>query len=326
MRTVEQADPPIVVGVEGSDPGLAATRWAAAEAALRGVPLHIVHSYGEAAATASVGGPECDAELIVGAAAAAARAEAPRLRVTRQTHHAPAAETLIELSHQASLVVVGHRGRGFSSPLRDLRSPVVSTVATHARGPVIVVRPDSPTRRGPVIVGVDGSPASDAALQFAFTEAAARRQPVHVIRACVSPKRAGECPPSGADQDAVDAALDAAERRLCESVQPWRDAYPRLPATVSIAPGHPFSALVHASRHASLLVVGACGGDGDSGRLGSVTQQLVHLAECPVAVVRPAPEPTARQPAAAAAHPARPDLAGPARPARPRPEPVRVPA
>lgn len=331
MSTATGETPPIVVGVEGSEPGLAAARWAAAEAALRGIPLHVVHSYWEAAQAPSTAVPRCDAELAVGAAVAAARAEAPRVPVTRQTHHAPAAETLIELSHEASLVVVGHRGHGFGSTLRDLRSPVVSTVAAHARGPVAVVRPGFPARGGPVVVGVDGSTASEAALEFAFTEAAARHQSLQVVRACLASDRPGECPAPGADQDAIDAAVDAAERRLCESVQPWRDAFPRLPVTVTVATGRPFSALVHASQQASLLVVGArgCGGSNQL-PIGSVSQQLVHLAGCPVAVVRSVPRPAPRpERAAGAEHAAGAEQAAGLEWARrtwPRLERARIPA
>jgi nucleotide-binding universal stress UspA family protein len=275
-RTEAAESLPIVVGVEGSEPGLAATRWAATEAALRRRPLLVVHTYqppveGRVSDTA----PRCEAEAVLAAAVDAARSEAPRVRVTGQARIAPAAPTLINLSGEAYLVVVGHRGHGCGSALRDLRSPVATTVAAHALGPVVVVRPGVPAPAaadGPIVVGVDGSTAASVALGFAFEEAALRHRPLQVVLALPPGRRT---------------TRDTAERNLSEWVRPWRDAFPRLPVTLAVAPTHPIGALTEASRHAALLVVGARGGGGFARlAIGSVSQQLVHLAGCPVAVLR----------------------------------------
>jgi nucleotide-binding universal stress UspA family protein len=298
MPTTESTQPRlIVVGVEGYAPGLAAAQWAATEAALRHARLHVVHSYAKDARPPATT-PQCDAQRIVTAAVNAARAQAPHLTITAQTCTTPAAEVLVELSSQAHLVVLGHRGHGPGSPLPDLGSPIVSQVAAHARGPLAVVRPAAaaPSGAGPIVVGVDGSTAADTALGFAFAEAALRHLPLQVVRAWPAP-------PDGADR----AEIDAVDRRLCESVQPWRDAFPHLPVQVGAAPGRPLTALAQASRAASLLVVGARGGGDTGARIGSVAKQLIHLATCPVAVVRPVPrpdQPTSRLPAAYESAPA----------------------
>jgi nucleotide-binding universal stress UspA family protein len=268
--------PPIVVGVEGSEPGLAATRWAATEAALRGRALLVVHTYQPPVeGWVSDPAPRCKAEAVLAAAVDAARSEVPRVRVTGQARITPAAPTLIDLSGEADLVVVGHRGHGCGSPLQDLRSPVATTVAAHALGPVVVVRPGMPAlaaTSGSIVVGVDGSPAASVALGFAFEEAALRHRPLQVVLAL---RPAGQT------------TQDTAERDLSAWVRPWQDAFPQLPVTLTVAPTHPIGALTEASRHAALLVVGARGGGGFARlTIGSVSQQLVHLATCPVAVLR----------------------------------------
>ncbi len=84
-----------------------------------------------------------------------------------------AASSLIELSHGVGLVVVGSRGTGGFAGL--LAGSVSTQVAMHAHAPVMVVRPPyTAVNADEVVVGVDGSPGSAAALDFAFDEANAR--------------------------------------------------------------------------------------------------------------------------------------------------------
>jgi nucleotide-binding universal stress UspA family protein len=285
----EGAGQPIVVGVEGAEPGFAATRWAAIEAGLRHLPLRVVHTYQRPARawraeSASVA--RHDAEAIVAAALNVARTEAPLIEITGRAQASPAAQALIDLSETASLVVVGHRGHGCGSTLRDLRSPVASKVTAHARSPVAVVRPGSvpPTGDRRIVVGVDGSTAAEVALGFAFEEASLRQVPLEVVRAWTpSGPRGGTVKPSD---------LDGLDQELHDWVRPWRDAYPRLLVTLMVAPAHPILVLTQASQDAGLLVVGARGAGGFP-RLpvGSVSQQLIHLAACPVVVIRPAQQP-----------------------------------
>ena len=83
---------------------------------------------------------------------------------------------LIEQTDDALLLVLGSRGKGgFRGAL--VGSTAVSLVA-HARCPVAVVRgdaPDSvPRTEGPIVVGIDGSEVSDAAIATAFVEASWR--------------------------------------------------------------------------------------------------------------------------------------------------------
>jgi nucleotide-binding universal stress UspA family protein len=84
------------------------------------------------------------------------------------------------------------------------------------------------------------------------------------------------------------ATIEAAERQLLdEDLASWRDKYPQVAVTTSVVPGHAGQALVDVSRRGQLVVVGSRGRGGFRGLLlGSVSQQLLHHAACPVVVVR----------------------------------------
>jgi nucleotide-binding universal stress UspA family protein len=160
-------------------------------------------------------------------------------------------------------------------------------VTAHAHCPVVVVRGHLPAQTSlPIWVGVDGSPESDLAAGFAFDEAARRGVPVAAIHAWEPPPapRRNTVPPLSYDA----ALIEVAERQLLdEDLASWRDKYPKVAVTTTVVPGQPGQALVEVSRHAQLVVVGSRGRGGFRGLLlGSVSQQLLHHAACPVAVVR----------------------------------------
>jgi nucleotide-binding universal stress UspA family protein len=136
-----------------------------------------------------------------------------------------------------------------------------------------------------IVVGVDGSEGSDAALRFAATEAALRGTKLRVVCAWEVPAAVyagawGVAP----DQESGfgDGARDIAAQALSEAarLQPGIDRESR---TVR---GQPADVLVQESQDADLLVVGSRGlGGFKSLLLGSVSQQFVHHATCPVVIV-----------------------------------------
>jgi len=136
-----------------------------------------------------------------------------------------------------------------------------------------------------VLVGVDGSPASDAALGFAFEEADRRGgvlRALHSWEPPASPWRGERWPLSGS------AKVAAAEgRRVREWIQPWHDRHPLVAVEQNVTSDRPAVALIEAAKDATLLVVGSRGHGGFAGLLlGSVSQQVIHHAACPVAVIR----------------------------------------
>jgi nucleotide-binding universal stress UspA family protein len=285
----------VVAGVDGSMGGIHAARWAAAEAARRGLPLRLVaaHSWMKAGLAGS-------AELSVDprailrdvsldhlrAAEVAATQVAPQLEVEQVEVNGSPVPVLKAESALAELVVLGKRGLGGFTGL--LIGSVAVELAAHAACPVVVVRgpePDHATPpRDPVVVGVDGSPTSEAAVAFAFEAASLRGVPlvaVHVWQdVLLDPTMA-----SLLDWDAV----ESDEREvLSERLAGWSGKYPDVPVRRLVVRDRPAHMLVEQSGRAQLVVVGSRGRGGFTGLLmGSVSQALLHHAHCPVAVVRP---------------------------------------
>jgi nucleotide-binding universal stress UspA family protein len=139
-----------------------------------------------------------------------------------------------------------------------------------------------------IIVGVDGSDHSQAALTWAYEEAAHHGASLNVIaawRAPVLPQSPpyGSLPPEGYDTQPGNDALALLERLVA-------DLEVRTPAVdmqTSIEEGNPAKVLIERSKGADLMVVGSRGRDGFAGMLlGSVSQHLVAHANCPVVIVR----------------------------------------
>lgn len=288
METAKQR--PIVVGVDGSEPSLAACRWAAREAVLTGRSLDVVYGYvGPALAVPMMAPPydwlpealQKEGEELVELGVAAAREQAPELTVAGRVLPGVASQLLAELSREAELVVVGHRGHGGFSNL--LLGSVASTVIAHAQSPVVVVRGAPAVEGSPVVVGVDGSEASQTALRFGFEAASRYGVPLHAIHTYLPPSE-----PWLADVRHDPAEIEAGERhRLHEWLAPVREAYPDVPVEVMVVAGHPAGRLVELAIGATMLVIGSRGRGGFTGMLlGSVSQQVIRHAECPVAVVR----------------------------------------
>lgn len=141
---------------------------------------------------------------------------------------------------------------------------------------------------GGVAVGVDGSQSSITALRQAADEACLRGAVLHVLRAWTmrTVPRPADCPP-GRVPSIVEYEREAL-RRTRALVADELGAAPRCPVEVHVVHAPSAQALVAASERADLLVVGHRGRGGFGGLLlGSVAEQCVRHAHCPVLVVRP---------------------------------------
>ncbi|MFI5916767.1 universal stress protein [Dactylosporangium sp. NPDC051541] len=266
----------IVVGYDGSPEARRAVDWAAAEATRIGRGLRIVTTYDitwpgayYAAVAEQTEAAEQAAQALVTAIAAGVRQRQATIHVEAVTAASPAAATLLDHGDAgAHLLVVGNRGAGGLTNL--LLGSVSQQVATHAKVPVAVVRGRPDPSVGPVVAGVDGSPSGDSALGLAFEAARSRGRVLVAIRAY---------PADGGNETLERAALE-------ESLTTWRHKYPDVPVAPQVADGRPAAVLVDASRTATLVVVGSRGHGGFTGLLlGSVGQQLMHHADCPVLIV-----------------------------------------
>jgi nucleotide-binding universal stress UspA family protein len=291
-----QVGRPVVAGVDGSDSALEAVRWAAREAHRRRVPLRLISAFGWTTGH-HLGDPGFGTDYItvllqkardeVAAAAATASSLAPELAIEQEVITGFPVPVLNGEAARAQLVVLGDRGLGGFTGL--LAGSVAVALATHAPCPVVVVRGPAPGAssplEGPVVVGIDGSPTSEAALAFAFEAADLRGVPLVAVHTWTD-YQIESTMVAVLEGDAIDADE---HRLLAERLAGWSEKFPDVPVQRLVTRYRPARTLVEQSQHAQLVVVGSRGRGGFAGlMLGSVSHALLHHAACPVAVVRPA--------------------------------------
>jgi nucleotide-binding universal stress UspA family protein len=285
----------VAVGIDGSPASHAALRWAAREAEMRHVPLHIIHgvmSPGSAWQPLVTGrrlprrwassGLRDGADYMVAVAIEAARRLAPSVDVSGAAVRAATGPMLVSESARAALLVVGSRGAGGYAGM--LLGSTSGYTATRAECPVVVVPPAwKPQSAGSIVVGVDGSEVANLAVRFAFEEADLRRVPLMAIRAF--------SPITGAGRDSEPEAIELRQlerMNLATSLARWVAAYPDVRFDGQAVPGNPVNALIDAAAEAQLLVVGSRGLSGIGGLLlGSVSLRVLHHGGCPIGVVHP---------------------------------------
>ncbi|AWE48739.1 MULTISPECIES: universal stress protein [Streptomyces] len=146
---------------------------------------------------------------------------------------------------------------------------------------------------GPVVVGVDGSPSSLAAVEAAAREARAHGVGLRVVHAFGRPParipvggRLWEPSSAAGVPQLIDGTLGEAEQRA-------RAIAPGAPVEHEVVVGDPVEVLEIESRTASLLVLGSRGqGRFGALRVGSTTGHLAAHASCPVLVMRDDPHPS----------------------------------
>ena len=174
----------IVAGYDGSPGGEQALQWAVREARARGTALTVCVAWAPAYLAAISESSVDDVarqrfEEILEHGMVYTRSMLGSGAVRPLLARRSAANVLCELSGTAEMVVVGSRGRGGVAGLK--LGSVAWQVAVHGHGPVVMVRGQwhvAGHASGPVAVGVDGSSASQAAIAFAFGEAALHGVPL----------------------------------------------------------------------------------------------------------------------------------------------------
>jgi nucleotide-binding universal stress UspA family protein len=282
----------IVVGVDGSAPSNAAVSWAAYEAAMRNVPLNLVHmlnvfvpTYPQIPLASGVAlWQEEDGRQVLERAVKIANGAVQagrQLSITAEVKTSPPVPTLVDLSDEAEIVVVGSNGRGAVG--RVLLGSVSSAVVRGARCPVAVIKDEAPVpanpERAPILVGIDCSPVSELATAVAFDEASRRGVALTALHAW-GDMAAFERPWQDWESEA--------DRALAEYLAGWQERYPDVEVQRVVAYAHPGRELVEASESAQLVVVGSHGRGGLAGMLlGSVSNAVVHSVRTPVIVARP---------------------------------------
>lgn len=286
--------PPVVVGIDGSEGDELAIRWATKEASMRRLPLRVVNVLDPPVMARPLDIDLADriltycrehARQIVDDGAALARSLAPDVEVTPTVVTGQLVPALLAETADARLVVLGS-GRRFDATRVRLGS-VAAHVSAHATCPVIVAR--SPVTgelatalgRAGIVVGVDGSAISEAAIAFAFEEASWRGLGLTVVHAWQMSRMP-------VTFDVAEATREAAEERvLAEALAGWSEKYPDVQVMSRLVRDHPARALMEEAMGAVLLVVGSHG----RGRfaemvLGSVSQVVLRHAGTSIAIVR----------------------------------------
>ena len=292
---------PIVVGVDGSASALHAAGWAANEAARRGVPLRLVHGVDVSVyIAADIGRPSASTNFFevlesagrrcLAEAAAMVRQAHPQLDVAVDLLSGHPVPLLIDLSQTARLMVLGSRGLGGFSGI--LAGSTAVALVTHGHCPVAVVRgrasDEAPPVQGPVVVGVDGSPASEAAIAMAFEEASWRNVDLVAVHTWID--FSSDYSYAYAHQFIVDwNRIETEERELlAQRLAGWQEKYPDVTVHRVITRDRPVHHLLEHAAEAQLLVVGSRGRGGIAGMLlGSTSQALIYHSPCPLLVVRP---------------------------------------
>lgn len=279
---------PVMVGFDGSSHSQVAVDWAAGEALLRNRPLTIVHSFLLLAVTDDDGAAAHNlVKELVDAEMERVRERVPGVEVNAHIVGGWTPGTdLVNVSRDGEVMVVGPRGRGVFSEL--LLGSTASQVAAHSLCPAVVVRGNvTSDTAGPdrIVVGVDGSPLSQAVLRFGFEEASIRGARLVAVHAWKHPVSTGpgDMLPLVYDQDAL---AEDEERLLAEALAGWRSKYPDVMVEPLNTRGDVRKVLKGHSVGARLLVMGSRGNGGFTGLLlGSVAQAMAHHAEAPVAIV-----------------------------------------
>ncbi|MFC0527671.1 universal stress protein [Phytohabitans kaempferiae] len=279
----------IVVGYDASGAADAALDWALDHSARAETQVKLVHVFEWRSVAGTIGlAPAVWQEDTTREAAqgvltetlARAQESHPNVPISGTVVGGEPAAVLVDESRDAHLVVLGDRGHSRFANL--LLGSTSMSVSTHAHCPVVVVRGTERRDDGPVIAGFDGSQGSRLATEFAFGEADRRGAELRVLHAWQPPTARWRPPGFNVEEQ-----VKVEQEGLKGEVTGWRDRYPDVAAGAHVVAGAPAETLIKASQGAQMIVVGSRGRGGFSGLLlGSVSQQLLHHAQCPVVVVR----------------------------------------
>jgi nucleotide-binding universal stress UspA family protein len=292
--TTEANQPAVVVGIDGSHNALGAARWAADFANRRALPLTLLHAVPRldwhfvSSHSAGELDRSADGDGALAAAEAAVRSAHPDLAVRSAAVKGAVATALADASQSARLLVVGTG----AADHRALGGHAVR-IAHRTHCPVVVWRLPVARRTGkplPVVVGIDESHDSTRALAEAFDVAATLHAPLTVVHMWDIGAAVGMGDLGGQglmDWPLLDLLQSQQRQRMDELVEPFASKYRNAHVTKVFQDVGPAKGLTDLSREAQLVVVGSHGrGKLADSILGTVSQNLIHHAECPVLVVR----------------------------------------
>jgi nucleotide-binding universal stress UspA family protein len=278
----------IVVGVDGSPDGRAALRWAAAQAGRTRQHLRLVTALGPNHQFIDDREAQVLMEKVIADSIQEALDIAPGVTISHSEQLRAPRRALVDESGDADLLVVGSRGSGGFAGLalgsvsrgcaHQCRCPVVVVRASEGEPSADLIESASPK----IVVGVDGSTSSDAALLWAAREADITGATLEAITTWdwVQDYGWGFVIPHD-----LDPAADS-NRVLEQALEPVRSAFPDVTLEPAVIEGPAAQLLVKASVGADLVAVGSRGhSEFRDVLLGSVSEYCVTHAHCPVLVM-----------------------------------------
>ena len=265
MHSAFHAEPPtatesgrIIVGYDGSAGSSLAVEWAAVEAAARGWPLCIASSTNAPHTVRHA--PRQIAERLHNS-----------LGISVSVTERAAGESLIDGVKGTDLFVLAPSPPNSQVP--SLQRTLPATASRRSPCPVVMVRGSIPRRIRRIVLGVDGSSAAEAAIEWACSEAA-----LHGAELLVVHVGEPDSMPSIGDV-IVEEATDQCRQRIGAAA-----------VDLSLA-GSPRSMLLALTRERDLVVVGSRGHSGfKTAAFGSVANGLAEHAYCPVVITQPRPK------------------------------------
>ena len=281
----------IVVGVDGSEEGRSALRWAAVQAGHTGQELRLVTAFGSNRQFIDDREAQLLMEHVITESTGEAHEIVPGAVISDSEYLRPPQHALVEESKDADLLVVGSRGRGGFAGLA--LGSVSRGCAHECRCPVVIVRapegeaplPSVESGSGRIVVGVDGSTSAQAALLWAARQADLTGAKLEVLTMWdwVQDYGWGIVVPSDLDPDS------ASNQVLQRALEPVRAAFPDVTIDSAVVEGPAAQVLAKASSGADLIAVG-CRGHSEVRNLllGSVSEYCATHAHCPVLIMHDA--------------------------------------
>jgi nucleotide-binding universal stress UspA family protein len=277
------------IGVDGSGPSQAALRWGVRRAAAHGAGVVLVNTvddeWGLVGRDAAAAAEHQARALLAEESDRVASLQAGVTLTTRIVHGGTAWE-LARLPRPEDLLIVGTHKTGF------LRGRVLGSrsvqIASAARCSVAIVPDTTLESRHDVVVGVDGSDGSLAAVRIGAQEADRLDQDLLLVYA---PQHTAPPPtalPNALPRrgEALDDRSPHSARVLSEAALVAADSAARITVRRRVAHRDPADALLDASFDAALLVLGVSARHGDHPLIGSVTHDVLMNINVPVLISR----------------------------------------
>lgn len=283
--------PTVLVGVDGSEDGLRATRYAV-RAAGETAKVHLVHAVDDAV-LAGAWGVVYDPTILQqageraneAALAAALETGISPDRVTSEVVLGNAAAVLSRMSEKAGLMVLGRRSVSGLERMFVGSTSVAAAAGSHC--PVVVIsqatNPDPTGHFGLLVVGVDADRHAERTLAWALAEAQARGAKVNVVHVS-EPKSTGLFGRGRTTDQAREAQVDAARQGVTALVDRVRADYPDVPVEVEVLYCNPVDALVARTGHADLLVLGISQAGGNH-QVGGTVRGLMAHSQAPICLI-----------------------------------------